>query len=240
MRALLALLLLAPATASQPLPESLSGIDGRVLTVAGDGVAVAAPDRAVLQFAVMSQEKEAADALRANEEAALRVLTAVRRFGIADRQINLLGLQLRPDYRDRGQPEGYAAYRTVRVVLDDLRAVPDLVATVVAEGVNQFEQLEYIVREYDPLEDRALEAAIARARERAQIAADAAGVTLGAVRQVQEQGVYVVPMHQGMNAMAESAVAVTAGGTPGAYSAGEVQVQARVLVQFDITRPGIE
>jgi uncharacterized protein len=230
MKTLLPLLLVLGAlpAAAQPAP--------RTLTVAGEGTVAAPPDRAVLSFSVVTEAPTAAAAMERNEEEALRVLTAVRGFGVPDRHIQMLQLMLHENYRGEARPEGYVAVRSVVVTTDSLRQVPDLVATVVSEGANRFEGLQYTVRDFGPLRDRALEEAVRRARERAEVAARAAGVRLGAVVQVLEQGLdYRPPVP--IPVRAEAVDVAAASGTPGAFSAGQVEVRAAVAITYEIETP---
>lgn len=222
---LLALLLLAPAAAAQV------DLEPGTLTVLGTATVTAPPDRAVVRLGVQTRAETPAEALRAHEADMARVLAEVRSFGIPDRQITIESLHLGEHYGPEG-PDGYQAFRIVAVETDSLRTVPDLVASVVAVGANRLDGLVYTVREAGPMQDRALDEAMARARAKAERLARAAGRALGDVVAVTEQG--VSPVHpflrqgHGGDAVAVEAVAAE----PGAYSTGASQVQATVLVRF--------
>lgn len=206
---------------------------GRTLSVTGHGIAVAAPDRAIIQFAVMSEGDDAEEAFRENEAATQRVLTAVRRFGIADREISLLGLGLQPS--GGGRNPDYVASRSVQVTLDDLRRVPDLIATVVAQGGNRLGGLTYTVRDWSALRETALAQAVEQARRRAEVAAEAAGVRLGAVRTVVETSPRgPSAFGDALTVLYERPMLRQESGLAGAYSAGETRAEAHVTVQFDI------
>ena len=230
--AALALALAAPAAVQAQGFQINAGATARTLTVSGDALVSAAPDRALVRFAVVTEGATPEAALRTHEEEVQRVLTAVRRFGIADRQIELNWVGLNENYDREGQRRGYAATRSVTVTLDDLRQVPDLVATVVHEGADRLEGVSYTLRDADRFEDRALEEAFARARAKAERLAAASGARLGEVVAVQEQGVTPpMPIPMPVMARAESA---DYGGMPGAYSAGSSEVRAAVVVTFEL------
>ncbi len=237
----MALVALAALVASGPAAAQGFRVDvgqsgaSRTLTVAGDAVVQAPPDRAIVSFGIETPGQTAEETLRRHEEQVERVLTAVRRFGIADRQIRIEYLALNERYVEEGRRDGLVAVRQVSVTLDDLRRVPDLVATVVSEGANRLNGLVYTLRDADPFEDQALEAAFARAREKAERLARASGASLGEVVAVQEQGVfppvpYPMPLMRQSAAMADGAAA----GVPGAYSAGEQEVRAAVVVTYEL------
>jgi len=221
---LLTALALAPAALAQSPPQA-----PRTITVSGDALVEAAPDRAVVRIGVQTDEPTAEGTLGAHEEDVQRVLTAVRRLGIADRQIEIEALSLGERWVEGGRRDGYTATRIVAVTVDDLRLVPQLVATAVAEGANRLDGLMYTLQDPDRYEDQALEEAFDRAREKAQQLATAAGGRLGGVVEVHEQG--TTPPVPAMYTRAEMSMSPP---MPGAYSAGTSEVRAAVVVTFSL------
>lgn len=225
---LLALALLAVPAAAQPLHAP--GTTLRTVTVAGDALVEAAPDRAVVRIGVVTEGPTAEATLSRHETDVERVLTAVRGHGIADREIEIQALALHERYGDRGRREGYTATRIVAVTVDDLRLVPEIVATAVSEGANRLDGLFYTLRDADRFEDQALAEAFERARAKAQRLAAAAGLSVGRVVEMHEQGTAPPPPVPMPYARAEMAMDVQS--TPGAYSAGTSEVRAAVVVTF--------
>ncbi len=219
--ALAALPAFAQAPTSPPVPPP------NTITVTGEGRVAGVPDRAVVRLGVTTRAQTAAEALRAHEADMARVLTRVRQFGIADRDIQIQALALGEHYGPNG-PDGFAATRIVAVTTDELRRVPELVAAVVGEGANRLDGLDYTMRDAQPLRLQALDLAVADARAKAERLAAASGVRLGRVVGVQEapEGqLSPMPLYR-MSADAEA--------TPAAYSAGRTLVEARVVVVFEI------
>lgn len=230
----LALGLAVPALA-QPTRVELAP-PPRTVTVAGDAVVPAPPDRALVTLGVETTGTEPAETLRRHEEDVQRVLTAVRNMGVPDRQIQIQSLSLNERYTNEGVREGYVASRSVTVTTDDLRQVPDLVATVVGEGANRLYGLSYVLRERARYEDQALTGAFARARAKAEGIAAASGLRLGDVVAVVEQGTQPPPPMPLYRARAESMMA--ADGVGGAYSTGEQEVRAAVVVTYELVDAG--
>lgn len=228
MRLFLFVLLAAAASVSaQPVLES------GTITVSGQGRVSVAPDRALVRLGVLTRAATAPEALQEHEDDVARVLTQVRRFGIADREIEIEALSLGEDY-GRDGPDGYRAQRVVTVTMDSLRRVPDLVAAVVGEGANQLQSIEYVVRDTTPIKALALDRAVADARTKAERIAAASGVTIGAVVAVQEGGSLSLPPILRYS-RSTSAAAAAPPPQPGAYSTGSSEVVADVVVQFRIT-----
>ena len=121
----------------------------------------------------------------------------------------------------------------MKVVIEDLDLVPQLVATVVEEGANELNGIQYSLQDRDAVENQALQAAIVRAREKAQLMAEALGAGLGRVVQVVEGGVQFPQPQPVMYARAEMAMDQSES-NPGAYAAGEITVRATVTVTFEL------
>ena len=224
---LFVLLAVLPALAA---PARAQPVAPNTLVVTGEATATAAPDRAVIRLGVQTRAATAAEALRRHEADVAAVLTAVRRFGVADRQIQIEALQLGENYGPNG-PEGYVAQRVVAVTTDSLRLVPEMVAAVVSEGANRLDGLTYTLRDPEPVEDRALTDAVGRAREKAERLAAAAGRRLGEVVSVSEQGVVPVQPFEAAG-LSDRPVQASVPAQPGAYSAGTTSVRAVVVVQY--------
>ncbi len=220
---LLVALVALPAFAQSPVAPS------NTITVAGEGRVAGAPDQAVVRLGVTTRAATAAEALREHEADMARVLTRVREFGIADRDIQIEALSLGEHYGPNG-PDGFAATRIVSVTTDDLRRVPELVAAVVGEGANRLDGLVYTIRDERPAMLQALDLAVADARAKAERLATASGVRLGRVLSVQETPIGGRPPMPMYRMAADAAVEAN----PAAYSAGSTRVEAHVVVTFEI------
>ena len=207
----------------------------RTVTVSGVGTVDVEPDEATVQFAVVTRAETAEAARRQNAEAAESAMDAVRALGIADRKIQLLNLRLDEewDYRNNQRiRKGFIARRDVKVTMEDLDLAPDLVAVIVQQGANELNGIQYDLQNREAVENEALQAAVARAREKAQLMAEALGANFGRVVQIAEGGVQMprpspVAFARGAMAMDESTES-----NPGAYAAGEITVRATVTVTF--------
>lgn len=218
-----------PPVAQQPVV--------RTVTVSGVGTVDVEPDEATVMFAVVTRAETAEVARRQNAEAAESAMDAVRALGIADRKIQLLNLRLDEewDYRNNERiRKGFIARRDVKVVIEDLDLVPELVATVVQQGANELNGIQYGLQNRDAIEDDALQAAIARAQEKARLMAQALDADLGRVVSIVEGGVQFPQPPPVMFARAEMAMDQSESTNPGAYAAGEITVRASVSVTFEL------
>ena len=202
----------------------------RVITVTGEGQVDAVPDMAVISLGVTHEAKEAKVAMTATSQDVARVLERLSAMGIEPRDLQTSRFSLNPVWDNRnsstGQPPritGFSASNAVTVRLRDMAALGSILDDVISEGANHFNGLQLSLQESKPLKDEARGLAVADAMERAALFAQAAGVTLGPVQSISENGGGGRPVMMEMSAMRH-------GGAP--IAAGEVTVSASVTMVF--------
>jgi uncharacterized protein YggE len=222
---------LAVVLAALPLGLAAETPEGPRITVTGEGRAEAVPDLAVVTIGVTTGADTAAAALAENNARLTAVLDRLRAAGVADRDLQTSGLSLGPryDYGDNRPPRivGYEATNQLAVrvrALDTLGAILD---AAVADGANTLGGLAFSLSDPQAARDAALAAAVAEARRKATLIAEAAGVRLGPVLSISEQVAYAGPQPMPRLAMAEAAPAVP-------VAAGEVGYAATVTIVYGI------
>ncbi len=220
------------ATAPAPLAaESGPRPSFRTLSVSGEGEVRAVPDEAQLSAGVVSQGPTAAQALDTNRSAMLAVFAALKRQGIPDRSIRTSEFSVSPQYgKDNGDTQrimGYQVSNRVSVTIDDLSKLGTAIDALVSSGVNSMGGVNFTIRDRKPLLERAREAAVKDALDRAQTYAKAAGLTLGRVTAFSEsEAPGPRPLFQPLS--------VTANIKPTPIAAGEETVSADVTMTFEI------
>ncbi len=224
MRLLLPTLLLAGLPAAF-LPGMASAEDaGRRIIVTGSAEVEAVPDIATVNAGVESQAPEAAAALAANAAGMNAVFDALKTAGIerADVQTSRLSLDSIWENRtDGGVPKamGYQASNMVTITVRDIARLGAVVDAVAAAGGNRIFGVDFSVDEPRAQIDAAREKAVVDARAKAELYAAAAGVKLGAVMSISENGgsgPSPSPLFARAEAMADTPVAegtVTLGAT---------------------------
>jgi uncharacterized protein len=188
---LAATVLAVAAFAGIGLPQGAKGGNAETLhgiTVTGTGEAKSVPDRAGFTFGVETRRKTAAEALAANSVQMRGLIEALKNARIPERDIQTTAVSLWPDYRDSGSDRvGYVAANSVSVTVS-VSGAGNVVDAAVDAGADQVDGPSLTKVDTAALERAALRAAVADARQRAEALAGAAGVELGAVISVQEQG----------------------------------------------------
>jgi len=169
---------LAVPAAAQPAPETAT------LTADGTGMVFAEPDVVIVTIGVTTRGDTPAAALEANSADMQAVIDAVLAAGVDEADVATSGFSISPVYsnqREDGQPQritGYTVSNQVTVHIRDFAASGDILNEVVAAGANQINGIRFDIAEPQPLQDEALQEAIADARRKAELMAAAAGVRL--------------------------------------------------------------
>lgn len=188
--ALAAVLVLAvAAVAAVARPEGARAVDpavdGDTVTVTGAGSVSSAPDRAEISAGVETRGATARAALAANAAEMRRVIEALRRAGASN--VRTQSVSLSPRTLEDGTVEGFTAQNTVAATIAVARAGAAIDAGVDA-GANVVWGPSLSSSDAERLYRDALRAAVADARERAEVLAAAAGRALGRVTAIAEGG----------------------------------------------------
>ncbi len=222
-----------------PFPAAAADHDSGQIRVTGVGEVYAAPDMATVSLGVVTEAKTASGALGQNSEIIAELITALKAEGIAARDLQTSGISVQPVYsrpsksssRSEEAPKivGYTVRNTLTVRIRDLDRTGTLLDKMISLGSNTMNGITFGIAEPKPLQNEARKAAVADAREKAELYAEAAGVELGDIKLITEpQAQPPRPVAIQMRAavpVAESAVPV---------EAGELSVSARIEIVWEI------
>jgi uncharacterized protein YggE len=182
---------LAPA-AAQTQPAMIA-LDGTRLDVVATGEVGRVPDVAHISAGVVTVAPTATAALAQNATQMASVRAALKRAGIADRDIQTSSINLYPDYRQDAQgtnPQiiGYRASNEVSVKFRDIAATGRILDALVAQGANQINGPALAIDKPESALDEARTLALANARARAELYARALGKRVGRILSISEAG----------------------------------------------------
>jgi len=225
---LVALAIAAPALAD----VTTTPIVGTELDVAATGTSTRKPDIAQISAGVVTQALKAGDAMAANAKAMTATIAALKRGGVADRDIQTQSISLQPQYRygDNQPPQltGYQASNRVSVRIRDLAGAGGVIDALVSAGANQIEGPTLTVEHPEAALDEARAKALATARARADLYARAAGLTVRRIVRISESdGAPPIIRPMAMMARAKAADA-----TP--VEAGEQELAVNLSVVFEL------
>lgn len=232
-----------PAEASEPRPYLPSTTQAQQVTadvapfieVAGTAQVSVPTDRARVSFAVETEDARADVAARENAEVMTRVMAATRASDAPGLSVETFGYSLDPRYADsRGETEpriaGYRALNHIRVTVDDVDAVGELIDGAIGAGANRIASIQFEAIDTEPVRLEAVREAVQKARAEAAAIADALGVQLGGVLEVRGGAQAPLPVYRNMARMEMAQVGAS---TP--VEAGSQMVTAHVTVRFAVS-----
>lgn len=203
-----------------------------VVTVNGQGSVSITPDTALAQVGVEARAPQLNDALADATQRMTQVLESVRALGIDSKDISTSRIAIDPiaaPRRNEGDPvriDGYRVGNTAQVRIRDVRMVGRVLDAVVRAGANTIGSLAFTVSDRTAVEAQARALAVRDAATKAQQLADAAGVPLGPLLTLTEQGIgRPMPVARGVAAMASMPV-----------EPGEVEVSVLVEARYRLAR----
>jgi len=191
--ALLAGAACVPAAAvAQQAPSFAQPVSGTRLDISATGEATRVPDIATISAGVVTRAATAKAALSQNAAQMERVRAALRRAGIADRDIQTSNISLNPEYRyvENQAPRltGYSASNQVSVKFRDIANTGEILDALVAVGANQINGPSLGIDKPEEALNEARAKAIADGRARAEVYARQLGMRVVRLLVVSESG----------------------------------------------------
>lgn len=233
-------LLLASALALGAVPHSApaqdvptQSISGTRLDIAATGEVTRVPDIARISAGVVTQAPTATAAIAQNARQMESVRAALRRAGIADRDIQTSQISLNPEYRyAENQPPaltGYRASNEVTVRFRDIANTGKILDALVAQGANQINGPMLGLDRPEQALDEARASALRTAQARAEMYARNLGRRVKRILSISESGAQYQPVPRPMLMEARAAGAVQSKIDP-----GEQTVAASLFVSFEL------
>ena len=240
-------------------PEVTLGPNSAILSLTAQGESRRVPDIAMFSTGVVTQAANASEALRENNRRMDAVVAALKRAGIADREIQTSTINLSPRYSDperdaqlrarqTGQPYippeeqapriiGYEARNTVQVRVRNLANMGQVIDTLVSVGANEVNGPNFTLDEQDAALNEARAEAVAKGRQMAETYARAAGMRVARILSISEGGGHY-PVRQAI--MVTGSRVGGAGAPPPPPPApvqpGELSLGVGVSMQFELVR----
>ncbi|MCY7270795.1 MAG: SIMPL domain-containing protein [Sphingomonas bacterium] len=214
------------ATIVQPLA-------GTRLDINATGEVTRVPDLAIISAGVQTLQPTATAAIEENATRMERVRAALKRAGIADRDIQTSSINLNPEYRYvENQPPvltGYRASNNVSVKFRDLKRSGAILDALVREGANQLNGPTLTIDKPEEAYDEARVKAIAVGKRRAELYARALGKRVVRILSISESG-SMVPSPMPMAYARDSAMS----SAKTEISPGTQDLQINVSMSFEL------
>jgi hypothetical protein len=233
--ALAAVLLAGTGLAAHAQPATVSAdpmYAATTLSLSAYGEARVAPDMASITLGVETQAPTAVEAMRANAAKMAAVVAALKKAGLADRDLQTSNLSLAPQYvYEQNQPprlNGYQASNQLNVTVTDLAKLGGVVDAVVNAGATNVGQISFGLSNPVSAENTARIAAVKALQDKASLYANAAGYRIGRLVNLSEGGGYAPPPRTPIPMMAKAESA-----TP--IEVGDLKVRIDITGLFELT-----
>jgi uncharacterized protein len=191
---------LAPAIAPRPsLAAGTTATDApqHTITVTGTGRSIVQPDIADIRLGV-TVTKSTVKAARAGAASQMNgVIAAIKKLGIADKDIQTTTISLQPNYAysNSNPPRltGYTLSNGIAVTVRNLDQAGDVIDDALAAGATTLDGVSFRVGDPAAAESQARTDAMTEAKGSAETLAKAAGVTITGVASISEVSTPVQP-----------------------------------------------
>jgi uncharacterized protein YggE len=166
-----------------------------VIIVSGSGDAAVAPDLAIVTLSVAETRKTAREALDVANGAMAAVIAALKKDGIAARDLQTSGLSIQAQYaypqNEDGTPRppvltGYAVSNSLTIRIREIARAGAVIDQAVTLGINQGGDIRFTNEDPSKTVATARTEAVKDAIEKARTLAGAAGVKLGRILEITE------------------------------------------------------
>jgi len=215
------------------------GADTATLSVRGNAELQVPADQALFSLAVVTEDESSERALNANNEAMERVLTALARAGLDEKEMKTGQFTISPRWSQRPrqasaewrpQIVGFSVTNRLQVQTGKLDRVGKFVAAAVDAGGNQVSGLSFDLADPTAYRREAIRIAMEKARLDATVLADAAEVKLGRILTLNIDSARAEPPVVRGRFMAEAAMATS----EPPMMAGDVTVRASVTAVYEL------
>jgi len=198
--ALLTVGVLAVTFANPPLALATQNAKyARTISLSATGSSDSKPDMASIETGIETLAVQARDALNKNNEVMLRMMQALKKAGLEERDIATTNFSIQPRYNNQygsrrtETPQaprivGYTVRNTLHITVRNLVDLGRIVDRLVTLGSNRIGAISFGISDQDKARNEARKNAMVKVFEKAKLYAKAAGLELGPIISISENG----------------------------------------------------
>lgn len=166
-----------------------------VLHVRGEAELKVAPNQVTILLGVTTQNKTAKKALSDNSRSMNKIIAALNKSGISEKELNTQRFGVQPIWSSRPRNfsgseawkssiTGYRVNNTIKVVTTQLDLVGELINVATVAGANQVQSINFSLSNPRKYREQAIVLAISNAKEDAQFVAKASKLTVSGIKTI--------------------------------------------------------
>jgi len=218
-----------------PIPFSVNSITTNkqnLFTVTGTADVTAVPDTAMLSFGV----SKSGPAVEAGKQEVNKIINQItqdlKNLGVDEKDIKTTNYSVNPNYdysQGSQKTNGYTINASIEVKIKSIEKANNAVDIATRDGATQVGGIQFVVNDdaKKKLEDQARKDAIQKAKDKAASISGAAGIHLGRIVDVQENGSNPGPLPYGMQADSAKQTQTTQ------LSPGENKITSTVSLSYE-------
>ena len=210
-----------------------SAVAEQTITVNGSGETLVTADTAVVSVGVSVRKKDAVEAQSAANEVIASIRAALAGAGLKEEDISTgyINLYAVYDYsKDVEEIVAYSANSSLAIKVTDMGRVGEVIDLAVGAGANTLDGVSFSVADDTEARKESLKAAVADAKEKAAILAEAAGLGEIEILKIEEGSVF--SYDSGVNNFSRKVYGEAAMDSPTVVQAAKICVSAGVIVTF--------
>ncbi|MGA2620128.1 MAG: SIMPL domain-containing protein [Thermoguttaceae bacterium] len=180
---LLTATILIALTASTLDAQQSPSVDTPKITVTGEALVYAKPDKVILNFGIETRDTQLLVAKHKNADIWKKAAAAIKESGVPDKDVQTDYLSIEPRYKPPydsvDPPIGYVTRNMFVVTLSDPAKVESLISQMLEVGVNHVNGVEFQTTQFKQHRESARKLALKAAREKAEKMVAVLGCTIG-------------------------------------------------------------
>ena len=163
------------------------------IAVNGTGEVRVSADTAIISLGVNARDKDVLKAQQRANETIASIRKALVEQGVKEENINTDFINIYPIYdysSDQEQLAAYNASSTLAIKVTDMESVGTLIDVCFAAGANTLNGISFSASDTSEAETEAMKKAVADAKRKAEIYAEASGLKIIGIEVISEGGVY--------------------------------------------------
>lgn len=205
------------------------------ITVGGTGDVRVSADTAVISLGVNARDKDVLKAQQKVNETIAAIRTALIGKGAKEENINteMINIYALYDYQnDQEQLSAYNASSTLAIKVTDMESVGALIDAAFAAGANTLNGISFSASDTEEAKTEAMQKAVADAKQKAEILADASGLKITGIEVISEDGVYSYENNIGNIYDRKMDIAEAAADSETVVQAAKLIISASVSITF--------
>lgn len=202
------------------------------IQVTGSAVVTGSPDVAYITLGVETKDASAEAASRDDANRMSKVFAALKALGLTDKELATSGYNVYSSTQVLGRGTDtevsittYHVQNRINITTKELNSVGQIIDVSVKAGANQVQGIRFDIENKQAMQLQALKDAVQQGKAKAEIMAEAAGVTLGGLSTMNENYSSYAPIVSTMALKADFAAGTT-------INPGDVEVSATVNLNF--------